>query len=46
MDWLVEPEAYIWLDLNYVAIAEEMTYFLSTDDSNADVINIGAVGGF
>lgn len=42
----MELKAYIWLDFNDVAIAEEMAHSLSTDDSNAYIVNIGAVSRF
>lgn len=46
IDWLVEPKACVWFDLNDVSIAEEMAYSLSADDSNANIVDIGAIGGF
>jgi hypothetical protein len=46
VDWLVEPKACVGLDLDNVSIAEEMPYSLSTDHSNANVIDICAIGGF
>jgi hypothetical protein len=42
----VEPKACAWFDLNDVSIAEEMAYSLSADDSNANIVDIGAIGGF
>jgi len=42
----VEPKACVWLDLDNVSMAEEMTYSLSTDHSNANVVDICAIGGF
>ena len=44
--WLAEPKACVGLDLDNVSIAEEMPYSLSTDHSNANVVDICAIGGF
>ena len=46
LNWLVESKACAWLDLNNVSIAKEMAYSLSANDSNANAVDIGAIGGF
>ncbi len=42
----MEPKTRVGLDLDNVSMAEEMTYSLSTDYSNANVVHICAIRGF
>jgi hypothetical protein len=42
----VELKAYVWLDVNYVSVAKEMTHSLSADDPNTNVVDIGTVSRF
>jgi hypothetical protein len=46
MNRLVESKARVWFDLDNVSVAEKMTYFLPTNDSNANIVDISAISRF
>jgi hypothetical protein len=43
---LVESKARFWLDLDDISVAEKIAYFLSTHDTDTDIVYVCAISRF